>query len=118
MHLITPATSLLNAAPIDEITEKWQSDGNVDYSDVALFEQDVNNNEDLVGKTVTFTVNEVRPDSLLGYNIFGGEHLNFVSDEGKGLKAGDEITVIVTGVKHVIGNSYKVSYVLLDKPSN
>ena len=102
---------------VEEITEKWEKDGIVDYPDVNVFEQAVNNGEDLVGKTVTFTVSGVRPDSVLGYNLYGGEHLNFVSDEGKGINEGDEITVIVTDVKRVLSDSYKVSYVLLDKKS-
>lgn len=64
-----------------------------------------------------FTVVDVKPDSILGYNLYAGEHLNFISDEGRGVHAGDEITIIVTGVKPVLADSYKISYVLLDRQS-
>ena len=110
-------TSVKNSVPVEEITEKWKKDGVVDYPDVNEFEQAVNNGEELAGKTVTFTVKGVRPDSILGYNLYGGEHLNFVSDEGIGINEGDEITVIVTDVKRVLTDSYKISYVLLDRKS-
>lgn len=117
VNLKSSASSSKNVVPIDEITAKWQSDGIVDYSDIAVFEQAVNNKEDLVGKTVKFTVVDVKPDSILGYNLYAGEHLNFISDEGRGVHAGDEITIIVTGVKPVLADSYKISYVLLDRQS-
>lgn len=110
-------TSEKNSVPVEEITEKWKKDGVVDYPDVNVFEQAVNNGEELAGKTVTFTVKGVRPDSILGYNLYGGEHLNFVSNEGIGINEGDEITVIVTDVKKVITDSYKISYVLIDRKS-
>ena len=108
-------SSTLDEQTISQITTKWESDGIVDYTDVAVFEKAVNDGEDLVGKTVTFTVVEVKPDSALGFDLWGGEHLNFVSEGDPGVKKGEKITVIVTGVKHVLTDSYKISYVLLSK---
>lgn len=108
-------STTIDEQTIEQITSKWESDGQVDYTDVALFEKAVNDGEDLIGKTVAFTVVDVRPDSALGHNLYGGEHLNFVSDEDPGVKTGDEITVIVTKVKHILTDSYEISYVLLNK---
>lgn len=71
-----------------------------------MFKQAVNNGEELAGKIVTFTVLEVHPKSSLGYYLYGGEHLNFASDEGIGINEGDEITVIVIEVKRVVSNLF------------
>lgn len=104
----------LDEQAIEQITAKWETDGTADYTDVAVFEEAVNNGEDLVGKTVTFTVVEVRPDAALGHNLWGGEQLNFVSDEDPGIQAGDKITVIVTGVKRLLVDGYRITYILLE----
>ncbi len=111
----TNSNRTLDEQEIASITSQWKADGIVDYTDVALFEKAVNNGEDLIGKTVTFTVVDVRPDSALGFDLWGGEHLNFVSEEDPGIKQGEEITVIVTGVKRVLTDSFKITYVLLEK---
>lgn len=108
-------STTIDEQTIEQITSKWETDGQVDYTDVALFEKAVNDGEDLIGKTVAFTVVDVRPDSALGHNLYGGEHLNFVSDEDPGVKTGDEITVMVTKVKHILTDSYEISYVLLNE---
>ncbi len=81
----------------------------VDYKDAKSFETALNNGEDLTGKTVTFTADELEPQSAFGYNIFAGEHLNFVSQENPNIKVGEEITVKVTKVESLMG-SWIISY--------
>ena len=73
------------------------------------FEAALNAGEDLTGKTVTFTILEVHPDSVFGYNLYGGEHLNFCSSKNPGVKTGDTITVKVKEVNSLLG-SWIISY--------
>lgn len=81
----------------------------VDFDNVTDFEAALKSGDDLTGKTVTFTVGEVNPDSAFGYNLQAGEHLNFCSSENPNLKSGDTITVEVEEVKSVLG-SYIIYY--------
>ena len=85
------------------------SSGKVDYPNVEDFEAALNAGEDLTGKTVTFTVLEVHPSSAFGYNLYAGEHLNFVSSKNPGVKEGDTITVKVEEVNSILG-SWIISY--------
>ena len=81
----------------------------VDYKNETVFEEALNNGEEITDKTVTFTVNELVPDSAFGYNLQTGEHLNFCSTNNPGVKVGDTITVKVTEVSSVLG-SYIINY--------
>jgi len=83
--------------------------GKVDYKNAESFESALNAGEDLTGKTVTFTVNDFRPNSAFGYNLIAGEHLNFCSPDNPKAKEGDTVTVKVKSVKSVIG-SYIIYY--------
>ena len=83
-----------------------------DYEDVVTFESALNAGEDLTGKTVAFTVNELVPDSAFGYNIHAGEHLNFCSPNNPGVKTGDTLTVKVTEVTSMLG-SYLIGYEMI-----
>lgn len=83
-----------------------------DYEDVVAFESALDAGEDLIGKTVAFTVNELVPDSAFGYNLQAGEHLNFCSADNPGVKTGDTITVKVTEVTSMLG-SYIISYEMI-----
>lgn len=73
------------------------------------FEEALLNGEDLSGKTVSVTVDELVPDSAFGYNIQTGEHLNFVSSKNPNVKKGDEIVVKVEEVESVLG-SFIITY--------
>ena len=53
----------------------------VDYRTGEAFEAALNAGEDCVGKTVSFEVVGVKPDSALGFNPWGAAHLNIFSDE-------------------------------------
>ena len=81
----------------------------VDFSNAEAFETALNAGDDLTGKTVTFTVNELVPDSAFGYNLQTGEHLNFCSSNNPGVKEGDSVTVKVTEITSMLG-SYIISY--------
>lgn len=81
----------------------------VDYSNETVFEEALNNGEEMKDKTVTFTVAELAPDSAFGYNLQTGEHLNFCSTNNPGVKIGDTITVKVTEVSSMLG-SYIIKY--------
>ena len=52
--------------------------GAADYTDAASFENALNNGDNTVGKTVTFAVKQVNDWSSDYYNLWAGEHLNFV----------------------------------------
>ena len=80
-----------------------------DYEDAVAFEQALNDGEDLTGKTVVVTVNELVPDSAFGYNIQAGENLNFCSPDNPNVKAGDTLTVKVAEVTSLLG-SYIIKY--------
>lgn len=76
-----------------------------DYSDVESFEMDLNEGEDVSGKIVTFVVNKFVPNSVFGYNLQAGEHLNFCSLDHPGkIEVGDKLTVRVTSVKSFLGS--------------
>ena len=80
-----------------------------DYQDAASFEAALNDGVDVIGKTVTFQVNEVVPDSAFGHNLQAGEHLNFCSSKNPKVNAGEEVTVKVTSVSSILG-SYIIEY--------
>ena len=84
----------------------------VDYPDVTVFESELNKGADLTGKTVTFEVTGVRPASAFGYNLIGGEHLNFVNDKNPGAVYGDIVTVKVTEISSMMG-SWIIDYKLI-----
>lgn len=104
LAILISLTLVLSLAACGENTEIKP-----DYENAVSFEQALNDGEDLTGKTVTVTVNELVPDSAFGYNIQAGEHLNFCSPDNPGVKAGDTITVKVTEVTSMLG-SYVIGY--------
>lgn len=69
----------------------------------------LNNGTDIEGKTVSITVDKLKPKSAFGYNIQTGEHLNFVSSENPKVEKNEKLIVKVTNVKSVMG-SYIIDY--------
>ena len=98
----------------EAITTTKKNNVKVDYPYEALLEADLNNGVDVVGKVVTFKAGELHPDSAFGFNIYSGEHLNFVSARNPGIKVGDNVTVEITDVSYLMG-SYIISYNLIQK---
>ena len=85
----------------------------LDYGDEIAFEADLNAGKNLVGKTVSFVAAELHPQSLYGYDIWAGEHLNFISSENPDIEVGQTVTVKVTAVESVIG-SWFIRYERVD----
>lgn len=69
----------------------------------------INDGKDIEGKTVDVKVDKFIPDGTLGYTIWAGEHLNFISSENPKVKKGDHIIVKVTKVQNITG-SYVINY--------
>lgn len=76
----------------------------VDFPDASSFESALKEGQDTKGKTVTFTVDNIVPDGALGYTVWAGEHLNFISTEVLGWKIGETHTVKVTKVVSSTGS--------------
>ena len=85
-----------------------------DYDSAAAYETALENGEDTLGRTVSFTVGEIKPDSLFGYDLWAGEHLNFVSDINPNVHVGDRLTVRITDVRNVLG-SWIIRYEMISE---
>ncbi len=81
----------------------------VDYKNAEEFEAALNSGVDGVGKIVTFTVTDFKPDSAFGFNLMTGEHLNFCSVSHPKTEIGEDVTVRVTGIQSFLG-SYIITY--------
>ncbi|MBQ9278074.1 MAG: hypothetical protein IJ224_05515 [Lachnospiraceae bacterium] len=88
-----------NTAENTEISEQ-----NSEYSCAEDFESALNNGIDGTGAIVTFTVVNVAPDSLFGYDLWAGEHLNFIIKDNIGAEVGDTMTVEVEKVETALGS--------------
>lgn len=85
----------------------------IDYGDAESFEAALCDGENLEGKIVQFVAEELKPQSAFGYNIYAGEHLNFVSPENPDVKTGETVTVKATSVESTLG-SWIISYEKVD----
>ena len=85
----------------------------IDYGDAESFEAALNEGDKLEGKVVRFVVGELHPDSKLGYNVWAGEHLNFVSSGDPDMQAGDTVVVRITNVDKMVG-SWIINYEKVD----
>jgi len=81
----------------------------IDYGNEKVFEAALNAGEVLEGKVVQFTADELHPDSAFGYDIWSGEHLNFISTKNPGVKEGELVTVRVKEVNSILG-SWMIAY--------
>ncbi len=71
----------------------------INYADAESFEAALNNGENLEGTVVRFVAGELHPQSIWGYNVWAGEHLNFVSSEHPNIAEGDIVVVRATKIK-------------------
>lgn len=92
---------------------KGEESCTLDYGNDKAFETALNNGETLDGKTVRFTAKEIHPDSALGFNIFGGEHLNFVFESDPGVKEGETVCVRAKKVEP-FADSWVISSEIVD----
>lgn len=81
----------------------------IDYEDAESFEAALNEGKNLEGKVVRFIAGEFHPQSKLGYNVWAGEHLNFVSSRNPDIKEGDTVTVKTTTIENMAG-SWVINY--------
>ena len=81
----------------------------IDYADAESFEAALNAGENLEGKVVQFVAGEIHPDSALGFNVWAGEHLNFVSSRNPDIKEGDTVIVKTTTIENIMG-SWIINY--------
>ena len=76
----------------------------IDYGDAESFEAALNEGKNLEGKVVRFIAGEFHPQSKLGYNVWAGEHLNFVSSRNPDIQEGDTVTVKTTTIENMAGS--------------
>ena len=81
----------------------------IDYGDAESFEAALNEGKNLEGKVVRFIAGEFHPQSKLGYNVWAGEHLNFVSSRNPDIQEGDTVTVKATTIENMAG-SWVINY--------
>ena len=81
----------------------------IEYGDAESFEAALNEGKNLEGKVVRFVAGEFHPDSKLGYNVWAGEHLNFVSSRNPDIQEGDTVTVKTTTIENLMG-SWIINY--------
>ena len=91
---------------VDDSNDLIQDDVTIvlDYENEKEFESALNAGEDTIGKTVKFKVDDINPESSFGYDLWAGEHLNFVSDNAVSVNIGDELTVKIDSVENVVGS--------------
>ena len=73
-----------------------KSSYSIDYFDAESFEYALNNGEEVDGKVVKFELNDYKPDSAFGINLWAGEHLNFISESECDVKQGDIVICQIT----------------------
>ncbi|MCR5528869.1 MAG: protein kinase [Saccharofermentans sp.] len=85
-----------------------------DYYSAEEYEYALNHGKDTQEEIVRFEVESFRIGNVLGYpNVWGGEHLNFVSSEDPYIREGDIVTVRICAARNV-GNRWFISYELLN----
>ena len=112
----TSSSSEVSETTIFEETQNT-SESSIDFENAESFENALNNSENLVGKVVRFTADELKPQSVYGYDIWAGEHLNFVSSQNPDVKKGDIVTVKITEVTSSLG-SWIIEYEKISCESN
>lgn len=90
----------------------YTSQPDIDFETAEAYEKALNQGEDTVGKTVRFHVVDVQPGSVLGFNVWAGEHLNFVSDEPQDIAKDNIVTARILGVETFLG-SWVIDYQIL-----
>ena len=85
----------------------------IDYADAESFEAALNAGENLEGKIVQFEALELHPQSAYGYNVWAGEHLNFISSRNPDIKAGEMVIVKANVIESSLG-SWFITYEKVD----
>lgn len=85
----------------------------IDYGDAESFEAALNEGENLENKVVRFIAGDIHPNSTFGYNVWAGEHLNFVSSRNPDIRTGNIVTVKISTIENFLG-SWIISYEKVD----
>lgn len=93
---------------------KTQSIAGIDYYNAADFEADLEAGKNLEGKTALMICDELHPQSVYGYNIWAGKHINLVSSRNPNVEAGEEILIKATEINSNLG-SWIIKYEKFDK---
>lgn len=101
--------ALIATALLSGCGAKLKAGNAIDYGDAESFEDALNEGENLEGKVVRFIAKELHPDSPLGYNVWAGEHLNFISKRNPDIKAGDTVVVRTETIENTLG-SWVITY--------
>lgn len=99
--------------PTPEPTPTPEPLPHLDYANAEAFEAALNAGENLTGKTVRFVAGELHPQSIYGYNIWAGQHLNFVSPTHPNVEEGQEVTVKANEIISSLG-SWIISYEFIE----
>ena len=81
----------------------------IDYGDAKSFEKALNEGENCEGKIVKVKIDEIKPNSFFGYNLWSGEHLNFISSGNPNVGKGEYLIAQITDVDNVMG-SWMIRY--------
>ena len=84
----------------------------IDFGDANVFEEALNNGENVTNKIVSFEVTEIHPNFSLGFNLWSGQHLNFVSPSPVDVKPRDILTARITNVTNMLG-SWFINYEII-----
>lgn len=109
----TVSTSAVETEPATEESSDDEEECIIDYGDAESFEADLNEGKNLEGKIVRFVAGELHPKSAYGYNIWAGEHLNFVSSRNPDVQENDTVTVRTSTIENIMG-SWIISYEKVD----
>ena len=102
------------AALISPLCSCQQKDEmHIDYLTAEKYEEALNEGENTIGKIVKFIPVELHPESPLGYNIWAGEHLNFISDFDPKATVGEPLVIKVETVKSLL-SSWLITYNLIE----
>ena len=96
-------------------TESNNTEKTINYYNAEALESDLNAGKKCEGKVALIICKELHPDSILGYNIYAGEHINLVSDKDPGIKEGAEVLIKTKKISKILDKSWKVEYELLEK---
>lgn len=86
----------------------------IDFESEVEFEAALNRGEITTGKVVRFKADSIHPQSAPGFNVWSGEHLNFITARPVDVKAGDIVIARITDVVSSMG-SWFLSYEILGK---
>ena len=86
----------------------------IDYYTAEAFESAINSGASVQGKIVQFYVDAYRPDSILGFNCYAGDHLNFISENDVNVVAGNFIIGRVTEEPWKVFGSWDISFEVLE----